>query len=45
MKLQGRNLSLDARGADVALLHTELAQLRFSFLAAEIIAQHFGAST
>jgi hypothetical protein len=45
MKLQGRNLSLSLQGADVALLHTELTQLGFSVLAAEIVAEHFGAST
>jgi Tc toxin complex TcA C-terminal TcB-binding domain/ABC toxin N-terminal region/Neuraminidase-like domain/Putative peptidoglycan binding domain len=45
MKLQGRNLSLNTQGADVALLHTELCQLGLTIADAETTAQSFEAST
>jgi peptidoglycan hydrolase-like protein with peptidoglycan-binding domain len=45
MNLQGRNLSSETQGADVALLHTELRQLGLTITGAETTAQSFGPST
>jgi peptidoglycan hydrolase-like protein with peptidoglycan-binding domain len=45
MNLQGRNLTTDTKGTDVALLQRELAQLGFPIPAAEVEAQGFGPGT
>lgn len=45
MKLQGRNLSIRLRGADVNLLHTELRQLGLTVAQDEVDAALFGPTT
>lgn len=45
MKLQGRNLSTEMRGADVALLHSELRQIEFTVPDDEVKKSFFGRGT
>src|SRR5262245_25585301 len=45
MKLQGRDLSAEMQGADVALLQKELGQLGFTISAAETQQTSFGTDT
>ena len=45
MNLQGRNLSTNLTGSDVALLHTELAQLGYVIPAPEVTGKLFGPGT
>ncbi|HEX5272213.1 MAG TPA: peptidoglycan-binding protein, partial [Gemmataceae bacterium] len=45
MNLQGRNLTTDTKGPDVALLQSELTQLGYPIPAAETAAQTFGQGT
>ena len=45
MVLQGRNLTQGVTGADIATLHTQLAELGYAVPAAEVQASQFGAGT